>query len=145
MNPQDAIAVVNRIKGFFNGISQADRELLERLMERYPLSAVEAVLDGYAQGATTFDRAKFRMLVREEYARCAPTLSRTPQWKEIKEAETKIIGESLNRLSKRRMQELLNSVREKKPEVFQFMRSDPLQTDFGRALLYEELKMQRSH
>jgi hypothetical protein len=145
MSPQDAIAFVNKIRELFSGISPTHCEFLERQLEKYVLSTAEIVLEEYAEGTSTFDRAKFLTMVREEHARCAPTRSPTPLWKEVKDAETKTIDESLSKLSKRRLDDLLKRIREKQPEVFEFFRSDPLKTDFGRSLVYAELKSQRSH
>jgi hypothetical protein len=141
MSPQDAIAVVNKIRELFGGISTTNCEFLERQLEKYLLSTVEIVVEDYAEGASIFDRAKFLTMVREEHARCAPTRSPTPLWKEAKDAETKTINESLSKLSKRRRDDLVKLISEKHPEVFKFLRSDPLKTDIGRSLVYAELKL----
>jgi hypothetical protein len=125
MNSQEAQSVVTGIKELFPGMAQAEWELLQRGLEKYPLNTTQAVVDEYAQAETVYDRAKFFKRIRERHDRLAPWESPTPAWKAQKEAEKKSIDDSLNGLPKERLDAISADAREKWPDVFQYLKLDP--------------------
>jgi hypothetical protein len=140
MGPSEATAVVHKLLELFPGISQAECRFLESAIEKYPASSVTPVIGKYAEEAANFDRVKFLRLVRDEHSSRTPTQSPTRKWKQAKEEEKKKIDESLDKLPKRRLKELLDAIEKKRPDLRRMLRSDLLQTDIGRSLVYEELR-----
>lgn len=140
MDPQDARSLAMKLAELFKGIAPAEREVVETMLERFPSGTAETVISRYAQETATFDRGKLRTMLREEHARRTPRASPTPAWRDAKEAETKAIDELLDRIPKSRLRGLVEDVRKKHPTVFRLLQPDPLRTDVGRSLIYNELK-----
>jgi len=139
MHPLEASSLVTKLEELFKGILPAERELLQTLLERFPLKTAEAVIPRYAEETTTFDRAKLRTMLREEHSRQTFRKSETPEWRDARDIETKSMDELFARTSKKRLEGAVEEVRKKYPDVFRFLKTEPLQTNVGKALVYSEL------
>jgi hypothetical protein len=140
MNPHDASLLIAKLGEYFKNIAPAEHQLVQTILEKYPLHVAEKVVSLYAQETATFDRGKLHTLLREENSRQAPFVSPTARWKDAKNAETEAIAEFLSKIPEGRLHKLIDNVRKKSPDVFALLKSDPMQTDIGRALIYNELK-----
>ena len=146
MYPQDALDLLTGIKELFPAISRTDCELLQHSLEKYHLSITEAeaVIRNYAKETTTYDRAKLFRLLHEEHARRTQSSSPTRQWQEAKKVEKRIIAEELGKLPKRQIDRLLNAVNKKYPDLIRLLKNNPLETDIGRSIVFQELKSQQA-
>lgn len=140
MSPQDACSLATRLGELFTTFSPADREPVRTTLEKLPFGMAKAVIWRYAQESATFDRGKLRTLLWEEYSRRSRGASPTAQWKDARQAESNAIDERLNSIPKSQLHALVDDLRKKRPEVFRFLKSDPLQTDIGKSLIHSELK-----
>ena len=138
MNPHEAISLVTKLEQLFPGITPAQRHVLETMLEPFPHDTAEEVIARYAQESSNLDRGKLRTLLLEEYQRRVPRVSSTVSWKKTMEAELKERDELLSRTPKRRLQSALEDVRQK--PVSRFLPADPLETDFGKWLIFNELR-----
>ncbi len=143
MNPHDAFLLVEKLGEYFKDIAPTERSLVQTILEKYPLHTAEVVVSQYAQMTATFDRGKLHTLLREEHNRRTPFASPTPVWRNEKDVEAKVIAEVLNKIPKARIDKMLDDLRQKSPDVFRLMKADPMQTDIGRSLIYNELKNQQ--
>jgi hypothetical protein len=139
MNPQEAFSLATRLAELFS-IAPAEREVVQAILEKFPRSTAEAVISRYVQETATFDRGKLRTLLWEEHTRRSRRASPTAQWKDARQAESKAIDELLASIPKSRLERLVDDIRKKCPEAFRFLKSDPLQTDIGKSLIYSEWK-----
>ena len=144
MNPQDVASFAEKIGDYFKDIAPAERELVRTILEKFSSSTAEAVIPRYVEETATFDRGKLFTLLREEHCRRTPRMSPTAGWKNAKDAEAEAINEFLSKIPNGRLQRLIDNLRKEQPALFSFLRSDPLGTDIGRSLIYDQLKNQRA-
>lgn len=140
MNPQDAGTLANRLAELFKGITPPERDLVATMLEKFPYVTAETAISRYAQETASFDRGKLRTLLWEEHSRRTLRTSPTEAWKLAKEAETKAIDDVLCTIPSGELQSVVDDVRKQRPDVFRLLKSDPLRTDIGKALVYSELK-----
>jgi len=76
----------------------------------------------------------------EEFGRRTRAASPTAGWRTAKAADVKAIDDILNKTSKTRLLELVGDLRKNRPDLFRFLRSDPVESDLGRSLIYTALK-----
>jgi hypothetical protein len=139
MNPQASLTPIEKLVGFFPQMPKCERELVEHFFQTCPPNVVEAVVKDYATETTTFDRVKLFKLLRQEIARLNPPKSPIPEWKNAKASEDQSIQQFLKRQSRDLVDGAIQTAREKYPDLFQMLRSDPLQTDIGRSIVYAQL------
>jgi hypothetical protein len=142
MDPQHACLLAMRLGELFS-TAPAEREVVQSILEKFPRSTAEAVISRYAQETATFDRGKLLTLLWEEHSRRTRRESPTAEWKDARQAERKAIDELLASIPKSRLERLVDDIRKKCPEVFHFLKADPLQTDIGKSLIYFEWKQRR--
>jgi hypothetical protein len=154
MKPEEARSLVDRICQLFKyfppgttvstQIPEAEIEILLRSLEKVPLEVGSAALDRFAEQTSIYDRERFRFWLRDEHARRSPRISPTPEWRKEREAETKTIDQSLKRLPMQKIEYLSDRARNHYPDAFPFLRGNLMDSDFGKALLYDELNAERS-
>jgi hypothetical protein len=117
-----------------------ERELLQKELEHWPFEAAVAAIDRYAMESTVFDRVRLQYFLGDEFARRNPRISETPSWANNRNEDRIKVDRALAGLSKEQVNALIQRAREHYADAFAFMRSDPLLTDLGKALIYSELK-----
>jgi hypothetical protein len=140
MDPHDASLLVAKLCSYFDGIAAPERELLERLLERFSVATTETVIARYAEETTTFDRGRLRTLLFEEHSRRTRQASPTAEWRTSKEADLRTRDAVLDGMTQSQLRELVEAVRCKHSAVFRMLHVDPLETDIGRSLIYQEWK-----
>jgi hypothetical protein len=129
-----------RLCELFPAIAPAERDVVQAILEKFPFSTAEAVISRYAQETATFDRGRLRTLLWDEHSRRSHRTSLTASWNDARQTERKAIDELLNSIPESQLQGIVDDIRRKRPEVFGFLRSDPLRSDIGKSLIYSELK-----
>lgn len=140
MNPQDASLLVMKLCSYFDGISTAERDLLERLLEKFSVATAETVIIRYAEETSSFDRGKLRTLLFEEHSRRTRGASASAEWRTSKEADSRTRDAVLDGMMQSQLHELVEAVRCKHSAVFRMLHANPLETDIGRSLIYQEWK-----
>jgi len=142
MNPQHACTLVAKLEELFQEFAPAQRDLVQGMLEKYPDDAGEAAICRLAEETSNFDRGRLRTLLFEEHGRRSRPVSPTAGWRASKEAEVMAINEILSKMPKRRLQGVVDDLRKNHPDLFRFLRSDPLESDLGKSLIYIALKDQ---
>lgn len=76
----------------------------------------------------------------EEHIRRLPRTTETPEWKTARDLEKKRIDEFLRAIPPDRRSVLIAQIRKERPELFRFLRTEPMETEIGRAIIYCELQ-----
>jgi hypothetical protein len=137
MYPQDALRLIQKLRAVFEKISAAEAEILLSLFERFDIEMAEVVVRRYSEETATFDRGKLRTLLLDEHSRRTRRVSETVRWRNEKRAETKARDATLEMLDTSELQKLSDGIRIKFGPI---LRGDPMLSDLGRSLMYQELK-----
>jgi len=140
MHPHEAAILVTRLEELFKGITPVERDVLGGILMRYEVDVAQTVIDRYVQDSSVLDRGQLSARLKEEHNRRAHRSSPTAEWKRTKAAEVSQRDELLKRTPKKRLQTVIEGLRQKRPQVFKLLRKDPLESDIGRSLIYDELR-----
>jgi hypothetical protein len=145
MSPHDAALLLTELRQLFE-ITSANCDLVRKMMEGatyLSYATGREVIFRFAQETGTFDRGRLITLLREENSRRAQRPSPTVEWRAAKEAETEARERTLNALPVNEQQKLAENVQQQHPVACRMLRSNLLQTDIGRSLIYDELERRR--
>jgi hypothetical protein len=139
MHPQDSASVVKELGKLFE-LSPTDRNFLEIQLEAYAVDVVKCIIERHARETSSFDRGRFFNLVREEQMRRKPSSSQSAEWRKCKEQDQRQTDEALERIPQALLPHVIDSAKKKYAASFSPLKGDPLQSDFGRALVVTEWK-----
>lgn len=140
MNPHDALTLLTNLQELFGQFLPAQRDVVERMLEKFPREAGVAAVSRLAEESSVFDRGRLHILLLEEHGRRHRPVPMTAAWRVAKEAEVKAIDEALNKTPKDHLDEIIGELQKTQPNLFKLLRSDPLESDLGRSLIYRALR-----
>jgi hypothetical protein len=146
MSPQSAQGFVSKLAELFDEeeFTRSASEILYGMFEKYSEDVATAAVTRLAEESSQLDRGRLRTLLQEEHGRRVYRASQTGEWRSTKEAEAEAIDRAFKQLPKPRLQELISDIRKTEPNILALLKSDPLETDVGRSLVYTELKKRRA-
>jgi cell division FtsZ-interacting protein ZapD len=137
MYPQDALRLTQKLRALFDKISATEADLLVSLLERFDVEMAETVIRRYSEETATFDRGRLRTLLLEEHSKRTRRVSETVSWRKVKKVETETRDATLDTLDPCELQRLSDDIRNRFGKL---LKADPMLSDLGRSLMYQELK-----